>query len=129
MSAQEWFPGRAVLRAENLARPEIKHLNIVVTGPVGANREFVLAPVCSVYAGGLVDKTCILSSGDHTFIRHESYVAYRHCTPFTAEELQRRMKLGYLTDKGAISRAVLERITAGITRSSFTPPYIRRYFQ
>lgn len=60
--------------------PNRKHLFIILTNPICINgcteKSVLLVSICSVSNDRYYDKTCLLSIGDHEFIKHESYINY-----------------------------------------------------
>ncbi len=82
----------------------------------------VLLSVCTTVAK--CDRTCILSVGDHPFIRHESYVAYNHARLYTHQELIDREQKGVFRKGDPIERMILKRIVDGLRNSLRTPNYI-----
>lgn len=58
------------------------HLFFILLGPQklpdhGGAEQFISVSVTTIYPGIPYDKSCVLDSGDHPFIKHPSYVTYR----------------------------------------------------
>ncbi|MDR1613128.1 MAG: hypothetical protein LBT97_10170 [Planctomycetota bacterium] len=103
-----------------------KHLFFVVLGPVvfpGYSRppHFVLVNATTFHKGSWNDPACVLDAGEHPFIRHKSYIAYRHARIDPQENVERfaRQKLD------DCSPVLLARIASGLAVSRFTPRFIK----
>src|ERR1700754_369328 len=62
---------------------EKKHLHVVVLGPVavqdyGSAPQIALVSITTKYPGVPFDPACEVAAGEHDFVRHDSWVAYRH---------------------------------------------------
>lgn len=99
------------------------HLHIIFNDPAliqnyGNQPQVIFASVTSIKPGKTPDSTVILNVGDHPFIQHPSYIAYRHAEikPQTVVA-----KLG--SGHAPISDELLERIIRG----AFQSPKIRNF--
>ena len=73
------------------------------------------------------DPTCIISAGEHPFIVHDSYVAYRLSVVQSGERLARMVEGWVYKPKEDLSEELCERMLEGVARSDFTPRRIIDY--
>lgn len=102
------------------------HLFFVLNDP-DDDTEAVLANLCSVHRRA--DRTCILNPGDHPFVRHESYIDYRHCRTDTVAHLKKMLERGYWTRREDADDELIERIVEGARGSEHTRPRILRLLE
>ena len=81
--------------------PSGKHLFILLTDPSGPANLVLMVGVATVQ-GSIFDSTCILKAGDHTFIKHPSYVAYALCRVEPADKLIKGVENKFFVDKGLL---------------------------
>ncbi|GBF27414.1 hypothetical protein MnTg02_02467 [bacterium MnTg02] len=101
------------------------HLFIVLTSP-DAQEEVLCVSISSVYVK--CDETCVLSKGDHDFIKHDSFVFYALTKKYTVKHLRDRVNDGDVTYKGLISEEIYETICDGLLDSRLSPPWAMAYF-
>jgi hypothetical protein len=75
------------------------------------------------------DKTCILTSTDHPFIKHQSYVYYRKADIYGAENIIRNVAEGTFITHQDCSETVFKRILKGFSCSKEVKPKILRFYQ
>lgn len=97
-----------------------KHCYFVIT-PIDSDGNVVVVN-CSSYRGTKQDDTtCILNPGDHPFITHTSYIAYRFAKMMKYSDVQ---KLNPVRD---VSKELYEKIREGAKNSDHTPIKIYQY--
>ena len=99
---------------------ETSHLFGIVTDRCAAG-EHLLLSITSVRQGIRHDPTCIVSAGEHPFILHDSYVAYRLAVVQSGERLARMVEGWVYKPKEDLSEELCERMLEGVARSDFTP--------
>jgi hypothetical protein len=104
---------------------DIRHLWIVLTEPEGQPLEVVIVNLTKNKP--LADTTCILSPGDHTFIKVETVVHYADARKVPAEPLHALTKLTSYDFHDDCSEELLERIQRGLLASKSTPKGIKAY--
>jgi hypothetical protein len=109
---------------------EGKHLFFVALGPVvlpdsGRIPRFVLVSATTLYEKIPYDPACILEEGDHPFIHHKSYIAYRHMRIDPQPDVERLADFVW-TRQQDCEKTILERIVSGIFRSRFTPRHVKQ---
>lgn len=109
--------------------PDCKHLFIVLTAPDKTDQTVLKVGISSVTPYGNHDNACELYKGDHSFIRHDSYVRYRDAVIIPAQKLIDGVKAGLLVPKESLSDAVMARVVHGMETSRFVAPKIRAYYQ
>jgi hypothetical protein len=110
--------------------PTKKHLFILLTDSVdiqsvGSN---ILVPVNSYDGLRGQDATCILSAGDHKFIKHVSFIVYAKMRDEQTDKLLNAVKEGTFIGHEPLSDDVFNKIIQGVTTSEFTPPKYLKYF-
>lgn len=96
------------------------HLFIILTNP-NQNQE-VLA--INITSSDEFDKTCILTSKDHSFINRKSYVSYRYCNIFQVDKLKELLIKTY----EPIGQETLNRIVKGLYKSKYTKQKIKSFY-
>lgn len=104
--------------------PYQHHLFVILTDPFSPAKQVVLVPICSV-RNEFHDGTCVLSAGEHSFLRHESYVEYAHGRTEFAAVIEDRVKKGFFVPKEDASDALFQKILAGVFKSKRTKPFLR----
>ena len=108
--------------------PERRHLFICLTDPVNEERDTLLVSVSSVRPGLPHDSTCRLFAGDHPFIRHDSFVAYRLMRIEPAAALERGVQNGVLLPREILDGGLFARVCKGLTESRFVTPAILDFY-
>ena len=115
--------GRALLLREV---PQAKpHLWFVLTEPYGTPGRVVAVMLRS--ARRFTDKTLVLNTGDHPFVRRESSVQYSTARWFAVQALQKAFRDGRCSLQVDMSPALLARVREGLMKSPFTVNAIREY--
>lgn len=105
------------------------HLFFVVAGGIilpehGRNPLFILAGATTLHENVPHDPACVLESGEHSFIKKKSYIAYRYTRIETARHIEQAAQTTWKPHHDC-SPAILKRIVTGISKSSSTPRYIK----
>jgi len=96
------------------------HLHFVISNACGEEEdEVVVVSLTSVRNPKHVDKSCVVTKGEHAFIIHDSYVLYQD-----ARVIKAAFARG-LNQHDIASAALLGRILAGAASSKFLPRKIR----
>jgi len=109
--------------------PDRKHLFIIITDPVDNPGEVLLVSMSTIRDDFPYDDSCILSPGDHPFVKHESYIDYGKARILTAVSLMRGEADGSLIHKGAIDEEVIVKICDGLMTSRRTSPKVQKFYQ
>lgn len=108
--------------------PDKKHFFVILTKQ-NNHGELLIVSLSSIKPGNFHDKTCLLYPGDHPFIRHDSYVNYRHARI----EAERRLRLGIRDGKfiphDPFGDEIFFRICQGIMESRFTAHKIKEFYR
>jgi len=112
---------------------EKKHLHVVVLGPVpvqgyGNANQIALVSITTKYPGVPFDSACEVAAGEHDFIRHDSWVAYKYLRIDSEAHAHARIADHIWIEHIACSEALLQRIRAGVCVSRFTSGEFRRMF-
>lgn len=101
-----------------------KHLFILLTDPHTdeAGKNCVLMVSLSTVRPGMPhDPTCILYAGDHSFVKHDSYVVYQKARLAEVDKVLRGVKNGQLVPQSPMDGTVFARICKGLEDSRLTP--------
>jgi len=95
--------------------PTGEHLFIIMAGPsplenYGSVNQFISVSVTSVYPGVPFDEACVLQPGEHSFIKHQSYVAYRHARVDTQQHLEKMVADSVWNPQEPCSVALFQKI-------------------
>lgn len=109
------------------------HLHIICNDPV-YNHEFgcdgvLVVNVSSIKPGIQYDTACTLERGDHPFIQHPSYIAYRFSVVWRVPQISMRVEQGAYSTHDDFSEVHFSRILSGFEQSLFVSHKIMRYYQ
>lgn len=100
------------------ARGEVpEHLFVVVSDPSQNSEDVLVANVTSWTGNRSDDSGCKLTSGDHPFVRHDSYICYARAKTVQLEYLEEKISSGVFRPQDRMSGAVLARIQQGVLNS------------
>jgi hypothetical protein len=110
------------------------HLFILILGPVvlpsyGGQAQLAMVSMTTLRPGIPHDPACVLQPGDHPFIRHPSYVAYRHLRLDQSLHVETMIDRAVWTLSDACTPELLARITAGVCTSKLTAREFKRLFR
>ena len=99
-----------------------KHLHVVIWGPgqVGwvANKDqMILASVTTIYPNIPHDPACVLQAGAHPFIKHASYVSYRHLRFDEPSHIDSMSAQGLFVAQATASKQLVQQVRAGLCNS------------
>lgn len=113
--------------------PDRKHLFILLTNPYphpDSNiKSSLLVSISTLKPNIPFDPACKLYSGDHPFIKHDSYVVYRSARIETADKLINGVNQGVFNHKETLSGEIFARVCHGLTISDFTAPAILKFYE
>jgi hypothetical protein len=95
------------------------HLWAILWGPTGPAGAYMAVHLTTLRSYS--DRSCILDTGDHPFVRHPTSVAYRDVLRWTDARLAQLIADGIAKPRHPLDPAVLERIRAGFFASAHTP--------
>lgn len=115
-------------RAAGILMPynDVPHLFAVMNEPRTDGLCLTLM-VTSVKPNRPHDPTCILNTGDHSWLTHESYILYRTVNQTRIAHLDNMLARGYYTFDSYFPEHSFARIAAGISASDDTPGSMIRY--
>jgi len=91
------------------------HLWIVINDPAAHGGIAVFVNITSLWEDAEI--TCILTHGEHPFVRHDSYVRYRSARQAKASDLAKLINSGKLKAQQPGKPALLAKIRAGAKAS------------
>lgn len=99
----------------------LKHLFIMLTAPIDDDVITVSLSSCKTQ---FYDKSCILNKGEHSFIKHKSYIAYHRSGVLKVIQLE-NMTIKQLEQ---VSDDVFKRIIGGLLKSKQTPNKVKKFY-
>lgn len=109
------MPKKQTFLDEPTTENNIKHLRIVITD-ANKDSEFLTVPVDTLRSE-YQDKSCIINVGDHSFIKHKSFVNYKFAAVLTFQQIFNGLHQGLLISKEDVTEEVLKRIQEGAKKS------------
>jgi len=106
---------------------KIRHLRIVITD-ASSDGEYLTVPIDTLKYP-YQDKSCILHVGDHSFIKHESFVNYRFAQVISYPQLFNGLRKGVFVKKEDISDEVLKRIQDGARQTKNMRTELKDWFE
>lgn len=109
------------------------HLFFVITDPqviggYGNAPQVVMVCICTVDESLPYDEACVLQPGQHPFIQHPSYLAYRHMRVDSASHVDRMIATNVWIPQTDCTVAVLQQIRAGVCASRLTRREFKQLF-
>jgi hypothetical protein len=109
------------------------HLHLIIYGPSvvvnhGTVAQVAMVGVTSIKPGVPHDPACILQVGQHPFIQHASFLAYRHMRVDPAAHVQQMVAGGVWQPHSACSQQLLQDAIAGVCASKLTPRAMKTIF-
>lgn len=111
--------------------PQRKHLFIVLTDPfddTGNGISRVLLVNLSTVRDGC-DRACILRPGDHSFVKHDSFVAYWSARIEEAGKIASAVHKNLFQAHHPVSERVMLKICQGLESSKHTAPKILKFYR
>ncbi|WP_433935287.1 hypothetical protein [Brevundimonas diminuta] len=105
---------------------EQQHLWVVMNDECG-DGQCLLLMITTIYENRKSDTACVLNAGDHPFITHPSYVAYRLAQMPRADHVRRMLDKKYYVSKEHFEKPVFDRISAGLFQSDHCSGTVRKY--
>ena len=113
--------------------PDQKHLFILLTDPARVlgyeDKQSLLVGVTTIHAGIPHDSACELYAGDHSFIKHKSFVYYAEARIEISQKLIDGVKRGIFSPQGMLAEDIFARVCHGLTQSRSTAPKVLSFYQ
>lgn len=91
---------------------------------IAGKKKILLAPIETQFAK--CETTCTLVAGEHPFVRHDSFIGYKHCRIEDHAHVVACIKNGIFKIKyPPVSSDLLSRIQDGYLQSNRVPRYIK----
>lgn len=111
----------------------VKHLHFICCDPVfypHQQTDCILAVnISSINDGSTYDDSCILTSDDHSFIKHPSYVYYAKAAIFGAVSVSQQVSSGDFDIHDPCSEEALKKILDGFQISENVTFKVKRFFE
>ena len=113
--------------------PSGLHLFVLILGPVlvpsyGSAPQVVMVSATSIRNGVPHDPACELQPGDHAFIQHPSFIAYRYLRIDGSVHVEQMVNQAVWMPHEPCSEALLQRIVTGVCRSRLAPREFKKMF-
>lgn len=100
-----------------------KHLFTIVIDPMvvpnmGSMPIVILIGFTSVRSQVPYDDSCVVQAGEHPFIKHESYLNYRHARIERAQHIEAMLAQGVFIQKEPCPEQLLEKVIQGALQSN-----------
>lgn len=109
------------------------HLHIVMNDPVFCGQlgelSVLVVNISSVPDDGKHDTTCILASGCHPFVRHDSWVVYYEAVVLRVPRIEADIAIGGTIPRQPVSLDVFRAVRAGFDISPRVKPRVERYMR
>lgn len=114
--------------------PSRKHLFVLLTDPEpdpvrSGVKNVLIVPISSAREDIPYDRTCVLESGDHPFIKHRSFVFYARLRIEDVTKIIRGVQGCQLVAHKPVNEKIFGRICHGIDHSPQTPWEIQKFYQ
>jgi hypothetical protein len=114
---------------------DVNHLFVILIGPIamdsyGTAPQLLMVNLTSAPSQPKVpfDQTCIVDIGDHPFVGHRSYAAYRYLRIDSLSHAEQMVSQGLWIEKERCSEIFLERLKSGVCVSKFTNREFKKLF-
>lgn len=107
-----------------------EHLFTVALGPLvmesyGSQPQVVLVNFTSVKPGAPIDPACIVEAGQHSFLTHDSYIAYRYAEIRPVFDVEKMVSDQVWRPAASCNNDLLQRIVDGFSASERVKRFIR----
>lgn len=117
--------GTILMPSGTAVDPGRKHLFVVCTDPCTACEQ-VIVPILT-FTNTLCDQTCVISAKEHEFIKHKSYVSYRHSSIRLSAALMLGVEEGIFKPQEDMNGQTFLRVFKGLSASNQTPRKVKAY--
>jgi hypothetical protein len=132
MSMDTWTcaPGSSLLIPSG---PTGLHLFVLTLGPAvlpnyGNDPKVLLVGASTVREGVPYDTACVLNDGEHSFIKHPSYIAYRYARLESVSHVNKMIETSTWHTHEECSVDLLKKIQSGIHISKYISREFRSIF-
>lgn len=101
--------------------PSSQHLFFIMTQPHGEPPIVVMVNISTVRGYRMEDPTVILHPGDHSFIKHDSYVGYGFTRKIRLSVLEKHLEDGKAEMMDPVAEHIFQRVFDGLLQSPHTP--------
>lgn len=110
------------------------HLFFIILGPLqldgcGSVPQVLMVSASTARDGVPYDSACVLDKGDHPFIQHPSYIAYRQIRMDSVAHVEGMVRSAVWVPREPCEQRLLERIVVGASKSKLIPRGFKQLFQ
>jgi hypothetical protein len=95
------------------------HLWVILSDPNLNSDKIVLVNFTTVYGNDFEDLSCVLTDGEHSFLRHDSYVSYRDAIIVSSTNLDALKKSNSIKLHDNCEYQLLRKILDGAEKTPF----------
>lgn len=105
------------------------HLWIVISEPTHSFEQVVIVNFTTYNGLRDEDQSCVLSNGEHSFIKHKTYVNYRDAQTPRIHMLKKAETTGLITRMEPVDEILLAKILEGAKSTPFLKLKIRKLLE
>ncbi|MES0492072.1 MAG: hypothetical protein ABUK01_18940 [Leptospirales bacterium] len=106
----------------------VKHLRFIITEP-DPEQNILAVNLTTLRNTGREDMSCIILPGEHSFIRKESYIAYKYAEELSIIKILQQSMESSIIFMEDINQDLLIRVQNGAKISLLLPVKFRKYFE
>ena len=130
MAGWQALPGQTFLVPSG---PTGLHLFVLVLGPVvlpdyGSSPQVAMVSATTIRSGVPHDNACELQPGEHPFIQHRSFIAYRYLRIDSGAHVADMVDKAVWWPREPCSQELLQRIIDGVCQSRLAPREFKQLF-
>ena len=95
------------------------HLWVILSNPNLNSDKIVLVNFTTVYGNDFEDLSCVLKDGNHSFIKHDSYVSYRDAIIVSSTNLDTLKKSNSIKLHNHCEYDLLKKVLDGAEKTQF----------
>jgi hypothetical protein len=104
---------------------DTKHLCCVLTDAFDGSQRLLIT-ISTIYEGKRHDDACVLSADDHPWLKHPSYVVYRHIEQRSDAHIQKQIEANIFVPREKFDASVLRRIIESAADSEQIKPFAEK---
>lgn len=122
--------GTLLVPSGSVKRPDLKHLTILLTDPVGPAKQILTVTVSTLRGNKFDDHTCIINAGEHDFLKQPSFVAYWTCRCDCSEShILNGIASKLFIPMQPLKEEIFKRVIAGVEKSAHTKPFAKKFLK
>ncbi len=91
-------------------------------------KQSLLVGITTIHVSVPHDPACELYAGDHSFIRHKSFVHYAGARIEASQKIINGVRQGVLVPREILAEEIFARVCKGLVDSRFTTPRVKSFY-